>query len=179
MSSTTTKHARSWARRAGFPDSDVVTIGVARTYLTRHGPGPFPSEQIGGALDALAEPHNRDDGFQGRFRRGWPDPILSRYAIRANGGVDSVVVTHLDALTRAEWRGVREYEGGAERELSAPLRRDDLDARERRTEQLREARVILEALPSDEASFIAWWRSASARVLPLRRTVRQLRRSAE
>jgi adenylosuccinate synthase len=155
-SKTTDKHAVSWARGRGFSESETVTIGVVRSYLTRHGAGPFPSERTNGELDVLAEPHNGQGGWQGRFRRGWPDPILLRYAIRANVGVDALAVTHLDALARMEWRGVRGYEGSAERALEERICADDFSARERRTEALGASRVVLERVPNDEAGFVAW-----------------------
>jgi adenylosuccinate synthase len=128
-----------------------VKIGVVRTYLTRHGPGPFPSETE--ELVALREPHNRDDGWQGRFRRGWPDPILTRYAIRATGGVDGLALTHVDALRSAPWRAVARH---AEDLLEVPVAPSDLEARERLTEKLAASRAVLEPVPNDEAGFIEW-----------------------
>ena len=78
-------------------DVNRVRIGVIRSYLTRHGRGPFntfaPSIQ-----QHLPEPHNAGDGWQGQFRRGPLDLALLRYAIRACGGIDELAVTHLDRL---------------------------------------------------------------------------------
>ncbi|WP_373717364.1 adenylosuccinate synthetase [Roseateles sp.] len=70
--------------------------GILRSYLTRHGAGPFPTQDA--ALDGLPEPHNGDDGFQGRFRRGHPDAVLLRHAVAACGPLDGLLVSHLDAL---------------------------------------------------------------------------------
>jgi adenylosuccinate synthase len=78
-------------------EADAVRqrLGVMRTYMTRHGPGPFPTEDP----DLhLPEPHNADDGWQGRFRRGLLDLVMLRYALDACGGVDGLAVTHLDRL---------------------------------------------------------------------------------
>lgn len=74
----------------------VRHLGVLRSYLTRHGAGPLPTEDA--ALDVIAEPHNPHDGWQGRFRRGQPDAVLLRHALRAVGPLDGLVASHLDAL---------------------------------------------------------------------------------
>jgi adenylosuccinate synthase len=76
----------------------VVRLGIVRAYMTRHGAGPFPTHDA--ALDTLAEPHNDDCGWQGRFRRGHPDAVLLRYAAAAAGPLDGLLVSHLDALER-------------------------------------------------------------------------------
>ena len=77
----------------------VTRLGVVRAYMTRHGAGPLPTHDV--ALDALAEPHNDDSGWQGRFRRGHPDAVLLRYAVEAAGPLDGLMVSHLDAIGRA------------------------------------------------------------------------------
>lgn len=76
----------------------VQYLGVLRSYLTRHGAGPLPTHDR--ALDALPEPHNADDGWQGAFRRGHPDAVLLRYALDAVGPLDGLLASHLDALAR-------------------------------------------------------------------------------
>jgi len=79
-------------------DEPVTRLGIARTYMTRHGAGPLPTHDT--ALDTLAERHNDDDGWQGRFRRGHPDAVLLRYAVAAAGPLDGLLVSHLDAHGR-------------------------------------------------------------------------------
>jgi adenylosuccinate synthase len=76
----------------------VSHFGAMRSYLTRHGQGPLPTEDP--ALDELAEPHNSGKGWQGRFRRGHPDAVLLRYALAAANGLDGLLVSHLDAIGR-------------------------------------------------------------------------------
>ena len=76
----------------------VLRLGVVRAYITRHGAGPLPTHDV--ALDALAEPHNGDSGWQGRFRRGHPDAVLLRYAVEAAGPLDGLMASHLDAIER-------------------------------------------------------------------------------
>lgn len=81
-----------WAPRA-----ERVRIGVLRAYATRHGAGPLPTEDA--ELTArLQEPHNGLDLWQGVFRVGWFDAVLGRYALRATGGVDELVLTCMDRL---------------------------------------------------------------------------------
>lgn len=76
-------------------DVPVEKLGVIRTYMTRHGAGPFPTEDL---EQDFAEKHNRtDDPWQQRFRQGPLDMALVRYAIRACRGVDGIVLTHMDA----------------------------------------------------------------------------------
>ncbi|QSQ18876.1 adenylosuccinate synthetase [Pyxidicoccus parkwayensis] len=80
----------------GF-DGEVHRLGVLRTYASRHGEGPFPTEEPALA-PALPEPHNGAAGWQGRFRVGGFDAVLARYALASCGGVDSLALTHLDRL---------------------------------------------------------------------------------
>lgn len=71
--------------------------GVLRAYHTRHGEGPFPSEDA--ALTAsLPELHNRGDGWSGRFRVGWFDGVLARHALRCAGPIDRLAITCVDRL---------------------------------------------------------------------------------
>ncbi|MEQ1505051.1 MAG: adenylosuccinate synthetase, partial [Myxococcota bacterium] len=76
-------------------DRPVTRLGVLRAYATRHGPGPFPTDDP--AWD-LPEPHNPSDGWQGRFRVGPLDLVLVRYAAEVVGRLDGVVVTCLDRV---------------------------------------------------------------------------------
>lgn len=95
-SSTTPEAVEALAREAGH-SARVRHFGVLRSYLTRHGPGPLPTEDPG--LDQLAEPHNSHDGWQGRFRRGHPDALLLKYALAVTGSLDGLLISHLDALS--------------------------------------------------------------------------------
>lgn len=66
-------------------------IGVLRTYMTRHGAGPFPTE----ITDGPREQHNGQHDYAGNFRTGEFDSVLARYAIQASG-VDEIAMTHFD-----------------------------------------------------------------------------------
>jgi adenylosuccinate synthase len=102
----TFEHALDLLR--GFEDP-IVRLGVLRTYATRHGPGPFPTEDPG--LD-VEEAHNPHGPWQGAFRRGWLDAVLARYAIAACEGVDRLAITHVDRV-RPNWKLATSYENGA------------------------------------------------------------------
>lgn len=94
-SNTTQKYAQRVLASAGLPAGNV--IGVTRSYTTRHGFGPFPSEFTGDEWRTdYPEHHNAYGQFQGSWRGGALDLVLLNYAVWANGGVDEVAVTHLD-----------------------------------------------------------------------------------
>ncbi|WP_434439015.1 adenylosuccinate synthetase [Lentzea sp. E54] len=71
-------------------------IGVTRTYQTRHGAGPLPTEDQA-VLERFPEPHNGTGEFQGAWRAGHLDAALLRYSVDCCGGIDGLAVTHLDA----------------------------------------------------------------------------------
>ena len=73
----------------------VAALGVTRTYHTRHGAGPFPTEQPGHEFHP-AEPHNADDTAAGQFRRGWLDFTLLKYAKNQMLWLNGLVVSHCD-----------------------------------------------------------------------------------
>ncbi|AXB44719.1 adenylosuccinate synthetase [Amycolatopsis albispora] len=90
--STTTPHnARELL--GGRPHT---VLGVTRTYHTRHGAGPFPTEDAA-LLGRFPEVHNGLGRYQGAWRVGHLDATLLDYAIAACDGVDALAVTHLDA----------------------------------------------------------------------------------
>jgi adenylosuccinate synthase len=93
-SSTTTKNADQFLSDIDY-QGEVTRIGVSRTYHTRHGDGPFPSERP----HQFDEPHNSDKGFQGVFREGWFDAVMMRYAIDVQekfNELDGIAWTHTD-----------------------------------------------------------------------------------
>ena len=76
-------------------------LGIVRTYTTRVGEGPFPTEMIEGEaeLGQLIRERGREYGAStGRPRRcGWFDAFATRYAAEING-FTSVALTKLDVL---------------------------------------------------------------------------------
>lgn len=95
-SKTTFENADEVLIEAKFGGS-VVRVGCLRAYLTRHGKGPFRTEDA--RLDGLDEQHNNDKGFQGKFRRGHFDAGLIKQALDICP-VDEIIMSHLDQLPR-------------------------------------------------------------------------------
>jgi len=92
-----TRRAAEAAARALGISGPLEVWGVLRAYHTRHGEGPFPSEDA--ALAArLPELHNREDGPAGRFRVGWFDAVLARHAIGFAGPIDRLAITCFDRV---------------------------------------------------------------------------------
>jgi len=90
----------------GTVGGEVERVGVTRAYQTRHGAGPFPTWERGGkAWEHLGAPDaNKEHEWQGKFRVGWLDTVLLRYAIEAcsvpwsTQTIDWLAVTCLDRL---------------------------------------------------------------------------------
>jgi len=88
----------------------VKKIGVLRAYSTRHGNGPFVTEDVS-LSSKIPDMHNKHGEWQGRFRVGWFDALAARYAIDAVGGVDGIALTNLDRLKDAgDIRACTSYE---------------------------------------------------------------------
>jgi adenylosuccinate synthase len=76
---------------------EVSTLGVIRTYATRHGAGPFPTEAPE-LSHLLPERHNTWNDWQRTFRVGYFDLLTTRYALDLLGQLDHLALTHLDSL---------------------------------------------------------------------------------
>jgi adenylosuccinate synthase len=83
------------------PTSIDRVIGVSKSYMTRVGEGPFPTEQTGEIGEKLRQTGTAwaEVGVTtGRPRRcGWFDTVLGRYSVRING-LDCLAITKLDVL---------------------------------------------------------------------------------
>jgi len=83
------------------PNRLTGVLGIVRTYTTRVGEGPFPTEMLAGEaeLGQLIRERGREYGAStGRPRRcGWFDAFATRYAAEING-FTSVALTKLDVL---------------------------------------------------------------------------------
>lgn len=75
-------------------------LGLVRSYYTRHGAGPFPTES---KLIDLSEPHNEPEKlagsqtYMGSWRQGHFDAVLLRYACETMRP-DYLVMTHMDRV---------------------------------------------------------------------------------
>lgn len=74
-------------------DRPLTRLGVIRAYTTRHGAGPFPTEDPSMNLPELHNPV----GHAGRFRVGALDLVLLRYALRV-APMHGLAITCLDRV---------------------------------------------------------------------------------
>ncbi len=87
---------------AGIPPHHISgVLGIVRTYATRVGEGPFPTEMRDDEEDManlIRERGNEYGSVTRRPRRcGWFDAVATRYAAELNG-FDSIALTKLDVL---------------------------------------------------------------------------------
>ena len=90
----------------GIGPTDIKrVVGVFKSYCTRVGNGPFPTELFDETADTLRD-HGKEFGrgeygtTTGRPRRiGWLDAISARYSVRMNG-LSAVALTRLDVLDK-------------------------------------------------------------------------------
>lgn len=71
-------------------------IGVTRSFMTRHGAGPFVTEHTQYGL--IKDDNNKFEQFTGDLRVGYPDLVALKYAIKCCGRVDALALTHCDKL---------------------------------------------------------------------------------
>lgn len=91
-STCTSRHALD--ELEGHPSCEAEVIGVTRTYHTRHGAGPFPSE-----VERYTTPvgeHNAENQWQTKFRMGAFDEQLFKYSLLCDPVIDGLFVTCLD-----------------------------------------------------------------------------------
>jgi adenylosuccinate synthase len=127
------------AAGSGVPGKFIrLVLGVVKSYGTRVGGGPFPTEQ-----DNEQGAHIRERGKEfgtttGRPRRcGWFDAVAARYAVRL-GGIDLLSVMMLDVLS-----ALRTIPVCVAYEIEGRL----VDQFPSHVEDLRQARPVYEELP--------------------------------
>jgi adenylosuccinate synthase len=92
---------------------DVEKVGVIRAFATRHGIGPFVTEDANLA-NHFKDPYNVENKWQGKLRFGWLDILAVRYGILVNEGIDYLALTNLDQLSglkTAKFCTSYQYEG--------------------------------------------------------------------
>jgi adenylosuccinate synthase len=84
---------------SGVPPTRINnSYGIFKTYLTRVGEGPMPTELFGEEGDYLRQLGNEFGSTTGRPRRcGWFDLVLAQYAAKING-LTGIILTKLDIL---------------------------------------------------------------------------------
>jgi adenylosuccinate synthase len=74
-------------------------IGVVKSYTTRVGMGPFPTELKGEEGEIIRKTGNEYGATTGRPRRcGWFDTLLVKFSCKVNG-LDELIMTKLDVLS--------------------------------------------------------------------------------
>ena len=107
-------------------------IGVTKSFQTRVGEGPFPTEVDGSTAGRLrgtgVNPWDEFGTTTGRPRRvGWLDIVLLRYALRVNG-VTELTITKLDVLSGLDALKICVgYRAGDQVYADLPLGPTDLD----------------------------------------------------
>jgi len=91
---------------AGIPPHHITgVLGIVRTYATRVGEGPFPTEMIDAEEDMANLIRQRGNEYGSVTRRprrcGWFDAVATRYAAELNG-FDSLALTKIDVLDALE-----------------------------------------------------------------------------
>ncbi|MEQ8677815.1 MAG: adenylosuccinate synthetase [Aggregatilineales bacterium] len=95
-STTTPKNAETLLNETNY-SGEITRLGVVRSYMTRHGAGPFVTEDPT-LRKRLPELHNATSDWQQSFRVGYFDSVAHRYALNVAKTIDTVAITHVDRL---------------------------------------------------------------------------------
>jgi adenylosuccinate synthase len=83
---------------------EIFKLGLVRAYATRHGAGPFVTEDEDLSAQ-VPDYHNQNNDWQREFRVGYLDFVALRYALAVTGRVDGLAITNLDRMESiSEWR---------------------------------------------------------------------------
>jgi len=87
----------------GVPPTKISSVfGIVKSYTTRVGLGPFPTELLGEEGDELRKWGAEFAATTGRPRRcGWYDAFLLKYSRMING-IERVAITKLDVLSNLD-----------------------------------------------------------------------------
>ncbi|MGK0202076.1 MAG: adenylosuccinate synthase [Planctomycetota bacterium] len=82
----------------GMPPHEMHTVGIVKSYATRVGEGPFPTELFDETAEKLRAAGKEYGSTTGRPRRiGWFDAVAVRYSAGISGAHE-LVLTSLDVL---------------------------------------------------------------------------------
>ncbi len=166
-STTTVVNAETLLQEAEYK-GQVTKLGVLRAYFTRHGPGPFVTEDAS-LNGTLKDHHNATNQWQREFRVGPFDLVAARYALSVCSQVDCLAITHLDQMEQLDdWRLCRSYQfGGRELDLMRYFETvdgkiqaikvaetADLEYQERLTNRLLECTPQYSAHPQDRQQYL-------------------------
>src|SRR3989339_133125 len=94
---TTAENAFRLIRECDY-QGEVKILSAMRPYATRHGAGPFVTEDSW-LTKTIPDRHNIFKEWQRGFRIGWFDSLTARYAMEVSGGADEIILTNLDRLS--------------------------------------------------------------------------------
>lgn len=162
-STLTFKNANTLLEESGW-QGWTKKLGLIRTYMTRHGAGPMVTEDED-MTASLPDLHNRDNAWQRGFRVGPLDLPALRYALNVVGGVDGLVVTHLDRLqTSPQWNICDRYISGSNsvlqyleddgRNIRIPADPTNLVDQEKLTNALMQCKPELEDIERDISTYL-------------------------
>src|ERR1700742_1400032 len=98
VTSSNTVAGQAAAGSGVSPRAIGTVLGIVKSYTTRVGEGPFPTELKDATGDKLGERGHEFGTVTGRKRRcGWFDAVLVRQTC-ITGGVDGICLTKLDVL---------------------------------------------------------------------------------
>ncbi len=148
---------------------EIFKLGLVRAYATRHGTGPFVTEDE--ELTArVPDYHNQNNDWQREFRVGYLDSVALRYALAVTGKVDGLAITNLDRLDDiSEWRtcdlykylgqavNVAEYfelQDSAISKIKVPADPTDLARQEELTKLLFDMQPTYEDFEKDKRTYV-------------------------
>lgn len=144
-------------------DGFVEKLGVLRAYTTRHGAGPFPTEN-NMLSQSVPDLHNGTGRYQGAFRVGWFDDVLARYALAVTGGVDALAITNIDRFDeifhRTRCRAYETKEGKRLTTLPVKSEKTDLVHQEVLTKLLQEVTPVYDSVPEHSSLYLDELQSA-------------------
>lgn len=137
----------------------IERLGVLRAMATRHGPGPFVTEDADLTHDR-PDAYNVDTSWQRDFRVGHFDAVAVRYALAVAplyGPIDGLVITHMDLRGSGDRVCVKygHRERGAISDI-AISEKPDLSYQEQLTSRLFEATPVYETPPFDDRGFFEY-----------------------
>jgi adenylosuccinate synthase len=98
VTSSNTVAGQAAAGSGVSPRAIGTVLGIVKSYTTRVGEGPFPTELKDATGEKLGERGKEFGTVTGRKRRcGWFDSVLVRQTV-VTGGVDGIALTKLDVL---------------------------------------------------------------------------------
>ena len=148
---------------------ESLRLGLIRGYATRHGAGPFVTEDTCLSTQ-IPDTHNGDNPWQRDFRVGYLDFVALRYALNVTGRIDGLVVTNLDRMDAIEeWQYCNRYKAMEDPSLTEDFFQTDeqgisdikipadptnLGRQETLTNLLFKMRPIYDTGPKDEAPYL-------------------------